>query len=200
MARAEDVRIVALDPGRDIDEEREARRVALGEAVLAEALDLAEAALGELALVAVADHAGDELLAEGVDGADVAEGGHGAAQPVGLVGREAGRRRWRSASPAPGTAARRGSCRAPPSAPRRDRSTGSLPVAPAQVGMHHVALDRPGAHDRHLDDEIVEAARLAAAAASTSAPGSRPGTRRPSRPGTACRRRPRSSRGTVASV
>ena len=30
----------------------------------------------------------------------------------------------------------------------------------AQIGMHHVALDRPGPHDRHLDDEIVEVARL----------------------------------------
>ena len=88
---AEDLRVVPLDPGRDVDEQREARRVALGEAVLAEALDLAEAALGELARVAVADHAVDELLAEGVDGAHVAEGGHGAAQLVGLVGREAGR-------------------------------------------------------------------------------------------------------------
>ena len=36
------------------------------------------------------------------------------------------------------------------------------PVAPAQVGVHHVALDRARAHDRHLDDEIVEAARLEA--------------------------------------
>ena len=33
-------------------------------------------------------------------------------------------------------------------------------VAPAQIGMHHVALDRPRPHDRDLDDEIVEAARL----------------------------------------
>ena len=29
-------------------------------------------------------------------------------------------------------------------------------LAPSQVGMHHVALDRPGPHDRHLDDEVVE--------------------------------------------
>ena len=35
-------------------------------------------------------------------------------------------------------------------------------VAPAQVGMHHVALDRPRPHDRHLDHEIIEAARLEA--------------------------------------
>ena len=34
------------------------------------------------------------------------------------------------------------------------------PVAAAQVGMHHVALDRAGAHDRHLDHQVVEAAGL----------------------------------------
>ena len=35
-----------------------------------------------------------------------------------------------------------------------------LAVAPAQVGVHHVALDRPRAHDRHLDHEVVEARGL----------------------------------------
>ena len=45
---AEDVRIVAFDPGRGIDEQREARRMALGETVLAKSFDLLEAALGEI--------------------------------------------------------------------------------------------------------------------------------------------------------
>ena len=58
---AEDVRVVALDPGRGVDEEGEARRVALREAVFAETLDLLEAALGEGALVAAGDHALDHL-------------------------------------------------------------------------------------------------------------------------------------------
>src|SRR5262245_37194910 len=51
---AENVRIAALDPGRGIDEQREACRVALGEAVFAEALDLAEAVFGEFAVIAAA--------------------------------------------------------------------------------------------------------------------------------------------------
>ena len=34
------------------------------------------------------------------------------------------------------------------------------PLAPAQIGMDHVALDRARADDRHLDDEVVEGARL----------------------------------------
>ena len=35
-----------------------------------------------------------------------------------------------------------------------------LAVAAAQVGMHHVALDRAGPDDRHLDHQVVEAPRL----------------------------------------
>ena len=48
----EHIRVVAFDPGRGIDEVGEARRVAFGKAVFAEAFDLAEAALGELRVVA----------------------------------------------------------------------------------------------------------------------------------------------------
>ena len=65
--------------------------MAFRKAVLAEALDLAEAAGGELGLVAAARHAVDELVAEIFDGADALEGRHGAPQLVGLGGREAGR-------------------------------------------------------------------------------------------------------------
>src|SRR3546814_3566128 len=41
-------------------------------------------------VVAARGHAADELLAEGMDGADALEGRHGAAQAVGLGRREAG--------------------------------------------------------------------------------------------------------------
>ena len=42
------------------------------------------------------------------------------------------------------------------------RGKGDLlqPLAATQIGMHHVALDRPRTHDRDLDDEIVEFFRL----------------------------------------
>src|SRR5260221_14579262 len=65
----EDGGIVAVDPGRDIDGEREAGGVALREAVAAEALDLLEAALGEIARIVPRDHALDHLVAELVDDA-----------------------------------------------------------------------------------------------------------------------------------
>jgi hypothetical protein len=35
-----------------------------------------------------------------------------------------------------------------------------LSLAPPQIGMHHIALDRPWPDDRHLNDEIVKGARL----------------------------------------
>ena len=35
-----------------------------------------------------------------------------------------------------------------------------LAAAAAQIGMHHVALDRAGAHDRDFDDQVVEVLRL----------------------------------------
>src|SRR5271166_6844214 len=52
----EHVRITALEPGRGIDKEREARGVAFRKTVFAEALDLAEAAFGEVARIVSRDH------------------------------------------------------------------------------------------------------------------------------------------------
>ena len=75
----EDVGIAAFQPGRRIDEQCEARGMTFRETVFAEALDLAEAALGEFLLIAALDHSLDQLVAERADGADAAEGGHGAA-------------------------------------------------------------------------------------------------------------------------
>ena len=54
QGRAEDVRMVALHPGRGVGDLGEAGGVAFGKAVAAEALDLLEGALGEVARIAVA--------------------------------------------------------------------------------------------------------------------------------------------------
>ena len=59
--------------------------MAFRKAIAAEALDLLEAALGEVALIAARHHALDHHGLELVDGADIAEGRHGAAQAVGLL-------------------------------------------------------------------------------------------------------------------
>ena len=88
---AEHIRVMPLDPSRNVHELREARRVTHGEAVIGEAFDLVEAALGELAFVAAIHHAGDEFLAEFGNGAAALEGRHGAAELVGFRRGEARR-------------------------------------------------------------------------------------------------------------
>ena len=60
---AEDVRMPAFHPGRGIGDQRERGGVAFRKSVAAEAFELPEGLLGELLLVAVGDHAGDELVA-----------------------------------------------------------------------------------------------------------------------------------------
>src|SRR5205823_11373951 len=84
----EDFGIEAFDPGRDVNEERKARRVALGKAIGPEPFDLAEAACRKVEVITALDHAGDELVAKQMDVAIVLEGRHRAAQPVGLVRRK----------------------------------------------------------------------------------------------------------------
>ena len=88
---AESGGVVLLDPGRHVNEMGEAGSVAFGKTVRAEALDLAEAALGIIAIITACRHATDQLFLELVDRADIAEGGHGTPETVGLFGREMSR-------------------------------------------------------------------------------------------------------------
>jgi hypothetical protein len=67
------------------DQDREADRMAFREAVGAEALDLLEAAFGEVALIAALSHALDEHVAIGPQLAVSSERGHRPAQAVGVV-------------------------------------------------------------------------------------------------------------------
>ncbi len=150
----EDVGVAAFHPARGVDEEGEARRVALGKAVFAETLDLAEAALGEVAAVTLGRHALDHFVLEGLDRADAAERRHRAPEPVCFRGREAGddgdlhrlllEKRHAERFLQDRLELRR----------RIDDFLEPLPAP--QIGMHHVALDRARPHDRDLDHEIVE--------------------------------------------
>ena len=150
--------VVALHPGRGIDQVGEAGGVALGEAVAAEALDLLEHPLGKAPLVAAPDHALDQLVLVAGDAARQLEGRHGAAQLVGLLRREAGgddgqphrllleQRHARGSCPAPARSSSGRPCAG------AGRGVGRPAPAPLrrEIGMDHVALDRPGPHDRHL--------------------------------------------------
>ena len=79
QGRAKGVGPAPLHPGRGIDQQGEADGVALGKSIGAETLDLMEAILDELLVIALGPHAGDELLFVFPDIAVVAEGRHGPA-------------------------------------------------------------------------------------------------------------------------
>jgi hypothetical protein len=90
QAAQEGVGVVALDPAADVGEQREAGGMALRKAVLAEALDLLEDALGVLVRVALLDHPADQALVERRQAAAPLPRRHRAAQRVGLAGAEVG--------------------------------------------------------------------------------------------------------------
>ncbi len=62
------------------------------------------------------------------------------------------------------------------------KDNGLLAATAAKIRVDHVALNGAWSDDGDLDDEIVETAGLEPAAACSSAPGSRPGTRRSNPP------------------
>ena len=154
-----DIGIMLLDPGRDIDKQGKAGRVRLRKAVGAEPLDLAKAPFGEFRLIAARDHAGDHLVVEFRHIAMFLEGRHGAAQLIGLASGKAGtdngdlHRLFLKQRHA------KGSFKYPAERVRRVAHFFQASAA-AQIGVHHVALDRARANDCHLHHKVVEAARL----------------------------------------
>ena len=162
----EHIRVMALQPARGIDQIGEACGMAFRKAVFAEALDLLETAFGEIALVAFRHHAFDHLALERADGADPAERRHRATQPVGLRRLEARRddrdphRLFLEQRHAQRFAEHLLELVGRPGRRRRRIGHEMRRLAPLQIGMNHLALDRAGPHDRDFDDEIVEFLRL----------------------------------------
>ena len=158
---AEDIGIAAFDPARGIDQQRETGGVALGKAIFAKALDLTKAPLGEVALIASRRHAFDHLGLEALDRADAPEGRHGAAQFIGFGGGEAGGdngdfhrlflKQWHAQ-------------RLAQDAFQLSRGVDDLldALPAAQIGMHHIALNRAGADNGDFNDQVVEFGRLQA--------------------------------------
>jgi hypothetical protein len=152
-------RFVALQPGGDIHQQREAGGMRLGEAVFAEALDLHEDLPREVLLVAALAHAIDEAALELLEPALAPPCRHRAAQLVGFARGEArGDHRELHHLLLEDRHAERPLQHA---AHRLARVADRLDLfAPAQIGMHHAALDRARAHDGDLDHQVIEAARL----------------------------------------
>jgi hypothetical protein len=135
--------------------------VRLGKAVLAEAQDLLVDLPREILAEAARGHAVDQALLELLQSAAAPPRGHRAPQVVGLARREArGDDRELHHLLLEDRHAERALEHALHRVVRVGDGLEALP--PAQVRMHHAALDRTGAHDRDLDDEIVEARGLEA--------------------------------------
>ena len=140
--------------------------MAFGKAVFAKALDLVEAARGKFGIIAARDHPPDHHLLQFVHHPPAAERGHRLAQAVGLgAGEPRGierdlHRLFLENRHAIRPRQDRGQFigRAVARIGRRDHHR-LVPAPPAQIGMHHVALDRPRAHDRDLHHQIIEFAR-----------------------------------------
>ena len=158
---AERRRVMAFDPGRDIDEQREACRVRFRKAVLAEAQDLAGRSPRRTPRYSRCAHPALQPFLELLQAAGALPRRHRAPQPVGLARREVGRDHGELHHLLLEDGHAQGSLQDP--FDRRARiDDGFLLATPPQVRVHHAALDRPGPHDRHLDHQVVEALRTQA--------------------------------------
>ena len=151
--------LMTLQPGRHVDEQREAGGMGFGEAVFAEALDLREHAFREVAIVTAGEHSGHQLFLERLQPPPPAPGGHRPSQLIRFPRTEAGRHHgqldhllleYRYAQrPVENTT---------DGLARVDNFLQAL--TSAQVGMNHVALDGAGANDGNFDHQVVEPGRL----------------------------------------
>ena len=154
----EDRRVVALQPGRDIDQPGKAGRVAFGETIAAKAFDLGKTAGGEIGVIAARQHARHKAVAERADGAHAFEGGQRPAQAVGLGRGETGGDHGdlHGLFLKQGHAVGAGQHLHQGGAKVFDRFA---PHAAVDERMHHAALNGAGAHDGHFADQIIELAR-----------------------------------------
>src|ERR1700730_4021130 len=87
--RAADVGVMAFEPRRGVGDQRKRGRVTFRKSVTAKTLQLLEGLFGKLRLIAIGDHAGNQLVAEFRDTARMFEGRHAPSELVGLAWREA---------------------------------------------------------------------------------------------------------------
>ncbi len=159
QGRAEDVGVVAFQPGRGVGDLGEARRVAFGEAIAAKALDLLDQPLGEILADAVGAHPFDQRIAEFADAAGHLEGRHRAAEPVGFARAETRtddgdlHRLFLEQRHAQRLFQHLAQLRA--GILDVDLADAAL-LAAFEIGVDHVALNRPRADDRHLDYDVVK--------------------------------------------
>ena len=151
-------RMVAFHPCRCIDQQRKAGSMAFGKAVFAKAFDLGKTSVGKIGLIATLQHAAHEPVAEGGYGAHPFERRQAAAQTVRLARIKA---RGDNGNLHGLFLKQRHTQRAAQHAFqfRRRKFRFFLALAAVDIGVHHAALNGAGAHNRHLDHQIIEFAR-----------------------------------------
>ena len=165
--------LVALEPAAFIRDQRKAVGVAFRKAVFAEALDLIEEAFGKCPLIAVAQHAGHELVAMRLQAALFLPRRHVTAQPVGtfsgVIGRDHGQ--FHHLLLKDGDTQRASQRLGQTRLLTRhvvfralvfDRQAPPRPFARLQIRVHHAAADGPGPHDGDFDHQVVERGGLQA--------------------------------------
>ena len=151
-------RMVALDPGTGIDQERERGGVTFGKPVRPEPFDLGKTAIGKVFVITIVQHALQKALAEIADIAVAPEGGQRPAQAIRLLRGEP--RANDGNLHGLFLKERHAKCFAQhPAQFVRGKLHRFFPVAATNIGVHHVALNGPGPDDRHLDHQIIEGAR-----------------------------------------
>ncbi len=123
-------------------------------AILTEALNLSEYLPRKLLLVPPLAHAGDQLVLESAKATAALPGCHGAPQLIGLAGRET---RGNDGELHDLLLENRHAQRALQNTFDGIAGVldGFLAISAAQVGMHHVSLNRARPDDRHLDNQVV---------------------------------------------
>ena len=147
----------------------EAGRMTFGKSIFAKALDLVEAALGKIRIIAALDHPPYHHIFQLMHHPARPERCHRFAQSVGLKRREfccIERNLHRLLLKDRNTKralqnARQLVRRAVFGRRRRDCDL-FCPSAALEIGMHHIALNRPRAHNRNLDHQIIKLARFEA--------------------------------------
>src|SRR5688572_541662 len=151
--------LVVLQPGGHVGEQGEARRMGFGKSVFPEPADLLVYLLRELDRVPTVSHAVDEPRLKLLEAALAPPCSHRATQAIGYPGREARGddgelhhlllEDGHTESPFQYFLHRLGWI-----------GDGFQSLPAAEVGVHHAALDGPGAHDCDFDHEVVELLRL----------------------------------------
>ena len=139
-----------FDPAGNIDQQCKTGRMAFRKTIFAKAFDLFEDALSKIALITAFQHAAQNAFIETGDAAFALPRRHRTAQCIGLTGREASRqnRDLHDLLLKDRYAQRARQCRFYFFTRVFNRLQ---PLAAAQVGMHHAALNRSWPNDGDLN-------------------------------------------------